>query len=110
MNIDYSIIGQRIKNRRREKNITIAKLAEILDVSEGYVGRLEKGTSSISLKRALEISEVLEINIGELLTGVRVDSSEYLNKELYEILTNCSPKKQKLIYSIAKIVEVVEFV
>jgi len=110
MKIDYSVIGQRIKKRRREKHMTIAKLAEILDISEAYIGRVEKGTSTISLKRALEISEILDINIGELLTGVQFHSKEYLNKELYDVLINCSPKKQKLIYSIAKIVEVVEFV
>lgn len=30
------------------------------------------------------------------------DSSNYLDKEFAELLKNCSPEKQKLIYNIAK--------
>ena len=35
---------------------------------------------------------------------------KYLDKELYNILINCTPDKQKLIYNIAKIVSGSNFV
>ena len=37
MNVDYSMIGAKIKQARTQQNMTQAKLAEVLDVSNGYI-------------------------------------------------------------------------
>ena len=103
MELDYNLIGQRIKEARKEKGWSQEKLSEAIDVSVAYVSRMERG-HQMNLKRIAQISKVLDIRMEYLMTGVCKSAENYLNKELYEILTKCTPEKQKLIYNIAKAV------
>ena len=104
MGIDYKIIGERIRNERKKKGLTQEKLSEEIDVTIAFLSRVERGKSRINLNRLAQISTVLDIPIEKLITGTTVTSNNYLDKELYNILSKCTPEKQRLIYSIAKMV------
>ena len=47
MEIDYKILGERLKKSRKQKGYTQAQLAEILDISEEYLSRMEKGNTKL---------------------------------------------------------------
>lgn len=104
MAIDYKIIGERLKKARLSKKLTQENLAESLNISIAYLSRIETGTTKINLKRLNEICNILEISESSILSGATDDSSNYLNSDLSEILRNCSPEKQRLIYKIANII------
>lgn len=104
MAIDYSVIGSRIKKARKAKNMTQDELSEKLDVSIAFLSRIERGTSQINLKRLTQICEILEVTEGDILNGVSNNSSKYLDDEFSELLEGCTPKKQKLIYEVAKVI------
>ncbi len=104
MAIDYKIIGERLKKARLSKKLTQENLAESLNISIAYLSRIETGTTKINLKRLNEICNILEISESSILSGATDDSSNYLNSDLSEILKNCSPEKQRLIYKIANII------
>lgn len=55
MELNYSIIGMRLKQARIDKKLTQEDLAEKLDVSVTYISRVERGTTQINLKRLSEI-------------------------------------------------------
>lgn len=110
MDFDYKIIGQRIKEERRKKGWSQEKLSEEVDVTTVYISKIERGSSRINLKRLAQISKALDTSIEYLIGGTAPDSSNYLDKELYETLLNCTPAKQRLIYNIAKIVSNAKFV
>lgn len=102
MALDYSVIGQRLKNARVAKNLTQEDLAEKIDISVAFLSRVERGTSHINLKRLNQICSLLDVTEGYILNGASSNSKNYLDEEFAEILKNCTPEKQKLIYSIAK--------
>lgn len=102
MALDYSVIGNRIKNIRKKKKITQATLAETLEVSVSTISRIECGTLKISLTRLNQISEILGVKEGEILNGSSFTSPLYLNDDMAKILKYSSAKNQKLIYAIAK--------
>lgn len=104
MAIDYSVIGGRIKKARKAKHMTQDALSEKLDVSIAFLSRIERGTSQINLKRLSQICEILEVTEGDILNGVSNNSNKYLDEEFSELLGRCTPKKQKLIYELAKVV------
>lgn len=104
MAIDYSVIGGRIKKARKAKNMTQDALSEKLDVSIAFLSRIERSSSQINLKRLSQICEILEVTEGDILNGVSNNSSKYLDKEFSELLGRCTPRKQKLIYELAKVV------
>ena len=110
MEIDYSIIGERIKEARVRKGITQEMLSEMMDISCAYLSRVELGKANINLKRLFQICNILDISIAKLLTGVDTNSKHYLDEELYDILIQCTPQKQKMIYNIAKLVAKATFV
>ena len=53
---------------------------------------------------------MLDTSIETLITGTIPSAEKYLDKDLYNILLNCTPAKQRLIYNIAKIVAGSDFV
>ena len=110
MDIDYKIIGQRIKEERRKKGWSQERLSEEIDVTTVYISRVERGTSQINLKRLAQISRVLGTSIEYLIGGTVTKAPNYLDKELYETLIHCTPDKQRLIYNIAQIVSNAKFV
>ena len=104
MAVDYSIIGHRLKNARLDAGLTQQELAEKTNLSVAFISRVERGNSHINLKRLTQFCNLLGISEGEILTGVSDSDQEYLFTEFNEILKNCSPEKQKLIYKIAKMI------
>lgn len=110
MEIDYKIIGERIKEARRKKGWSQEQLSEEIDVSTAYMSRVERGSTEINLKRLANISKALGTSMEYLIGGTAIESPNYLDKELYETLINCTPAKQRLIYNIAKIVSGAKFV
>lgn len=109
-NIDLKLIGQRIKEARAKKGWSQEKLAEKMDVATAYLSKVERGGSTINLKRLAQISIALDVPIEELITGVIKEDDRYLEKDFYEILQKCSKDKQRLIYNIARIVASANFV
>lgn len=104
MDIDYKLIGERIKESRLKKKLTQENLAEKLGISTAFLSRLERGSSQINLKRLVEVCTILDTNPGHLLTGVNQKSNSYLNREFEEILKSCPKDRLKMVYEIIKVV------
>ena len=104
MRIDYEIIGERLKKARQERGFSQVYLSEILDVSEVYLSRIEKGRAKISLTRLVQFCEILDVSMSEIIEGVSVTSKEYIYKDFIDILEQCTPEKRKLIYHMAVLV------
>ncbi len=104
MEIDYKLIGERIREARKKRGWSQERLSEEIDVTTVYISRVERGGSGINLKRLAQISKALDTSLEYLVGGTATEAPNYLDKELYETLVSCTPAKQRLIYNIAKIV------
>jgi DNA-binding XRE family transcriptional regulator len=62
-------LGPRIAARRKALNLTQNDLAERLHVETETISRFERGHSLPSLRRLALLAEVLDTEIGALLTG-----------------------------------------
>lgn len=61
-------IGQRIKEIRKNKSITIQKLSQFTDLSVGYLSNLERNQASPTLNNLQRICVALGISIRDLLS------------------------------------------
>ena len=104
MELDYYVIGERLKKARLAKNYTQEYLAEKMNVSVAFLSRIERGSSHINLKRLTEICKLLDLSEGEILTGSVTNPESYLVTEFNQLFRNCPPEKLKLIYNIAKVI------
>lgn len=62
----YRNLGQNIKNRRKELGLTQQELADKLDMSLNFVGKIEVAFSKPSLDTLIEIADVLETTVSDL--------------------------------------------
>ncbi len=63
----FDRIAFNIKVERTIKRLTQAKLAELIDVHEKYIGVIEAGKQNITLKTLNKIANALNIDISKLL-------------------------------------------
>ena len=103
MNIDYKLIGERIKKARKSREMTQEKLAEKLNVSIGYISQVERGITKISLDLLGAISSVLQYDVSVFVSESVVHSSEYLESEIVEEFRKLDTSKRKFILSIIKL-------
>lgn len=102
MNLDYKLIGGRIKESRKQNNKTQDNLAEFLDVSVSYVSRIERGNTKVSLETLAKICSYLNVSIGYILEGSTINNKDYLRNDILDMLECCSPDKIKLICEVIK--------
>ena len=102
MNIDYKLIGERIKRARKANNITQEVLAEKLGVSIGYVSQIERGITKISLDLLGAVSSILNCDIASLISECAVNSNEYMENEIVSEIKKLDYKKRKYILQIIK--------
>lgn len=62
-------IGQRIKRMRRNRDISQFDLAEALGISDITVSRIENGSTAMNILLLMKISDVLEVEIEEILAS-----------------------------------------
>ena len=103
MNIDYSAIGKRIKDARREMNYTQESLAEKLEVSIGYISQVERGITKISLDLLGAISGILKKDIAFFVSGSNVSSENYLFSEITSDFALLSTRDKQLTANFIKL-------
>ncbi|HHY70434.1 MAG TPA: helix-turn-helix transcriptional regulator [Thermoanaerobacterales bacterium] len=115
MNIDNKAIGQRIRQERERLELSREEFAEIIGLSDYYVGQLERGERQMSLPALVNIANCLHVSLDYLVLGKHGYSATYIrdpnnvyeacNKKLHEInslLEKCSPKETELFKKLIK--------
>ena len=99
---DLKGMGERIRTRREELNISREQLAEQLDVSSKFISDIEYGIRGVSIKRLVLLSSSLLISVDYILFG-SLESSEYVFTDL--IRTCPDSKKMQLLNIIKQIID-----
>ena len=102
--VDYKLIGNRIKTRRRELNLTQEQLAYELNMTTFYISKIENGKACATLETLSLISYHLQMDLAYLITGTStLEKSHYID-ELNEICSKATKKQLNLIIKLAKAV------
>ena len=59
--------GRRVREVRKSKGISQERLAEMAGIDRSYMGNIERGEKNITLKKAYEICDALDIEIQDLV-------------------------------------------
>lgn len=62
----YELLGKNIKQRRQKLGLTQQQLADRLNMSLNFVGKIEVAFSKPSLDTLIEIAEALETTVSDL--------------------------------------------
>ena len=65
--VNHAALGDNIRKKRSEKNISQEYLAEMLDISRQSISKWENGLSEPSRKNLIQLADILECKLSELL-------------------------------------------
>ena len=68
-NIDYKELGKRIRAERRRQDLTQEKLAEMADISDSFMGHIERGGRTLSIETLAKLANALNMNIEYIICG-----------------------------------------
>lgn len=97
--MDFKGIGNRIKSKRLELKFTQEKLAELTNLSETYIGAIERATSKCSIETLVKIAQVLNMNMDYLLLGTTVNN---IDNSFSQIIKEIPEDKQELFINLCE--------
>lgn len=100
MEVDYHVIGRRIRDRRDACGMTQAALAEISEMSVSHVSCIERGKRQMSLEAFIRIVNALETTADGLLWGNLINDVTGLTVSFAELLADCSKGEKQLLFTV----------
>ena len=87
-------MGERIREERLRLNLTQATLAEAIDISDTYMGAIERGERSLTLETLVKLVNRLGVSVDYMLTDSVSDSDPNILEQFKQI-TDCQPLERK---------------
>ena len=95
MELDYSEIGKRIAQRRKELGLKQAEVCERAGINDKYLSCIERATSIPSLEVVMRLALALDTTPDTFLTGsIRFEDNQW--RDVAEMLRNMNPQKLEL--------------
>lgn len=95
--IDYELIGTRIKRRRGYLLMTQESLAKLTGFSKAHISNVENAHNIPSLAIIIKIAQAMDTTPDEFLLGLRREKdSEYL-KSIADRILLCAPPDREII-------------
>ena len=69
MSVSYKVIGRHIQEARKQAKLTQRAVAEKLNMSDTYYGKIERGECRVNLERLAQISVLLHTPLEDLISG-----------------------------------------
>lgn len=92
--MDYKRLGKRIREERQRLNLTQAQLAEDIDISDTYMGAIERGERSLTLDTLVKLVNRLGVSVDYMLSDSVTDSDTNILEQFRQI-TDCQPLERK---------------
>ena len=102
--IDYKLIGNRIKKKRKELNLTQEQLANDLNLTTFYISKIENGKATATLDTLALIAYHLHLDLAYLITGTSTFEEKYYIDKLNDVCSKATKKQLDLIIKLSKAV------
>ena len=97
MSLNYHVIGQRIRNYRRQRNLSQNDVAEGINKSSTYISYLECGIKHPSLETLTDLANLLGVT-ADMLLGENLRHTHLVNEvELQQILNDCTDEEKRFL-------------
>lgn len=84
--MDYKRLGERIREERLRLRLTQAQLAEAIDISDTYMGAIERGERGLSLDTLVLLVERLGVTVDYLLADSVSDTDPNILEQFKQIM------------------------
>lgn len=101
-NIDYKELGKRIRAERRKQDLTQEKLAEMADISDSFMGHIERGGRTLSIETLAKLANALNLSIEYIICGEFNYQPDMLPAEITDVLHKMSGSQRKIFLNMMK--------
>ena len=96
------LLGKRIRNLRRIKDLSQEKLAEKANVSSKYLGEIERGKANLTIDITEKISIALDVEISVLFDYQHEMGRKALKENINSLLREANDRDLQTIFRILK--------
>lgn len=101
--MNYNQLGKRVREERQKLNLTQERLAEKVEVSDAYIGQIERGERSLSLETLIKIARNLGVTVDYLLQDTVEIDDEHFFQQMKQIMLARSTKEKQMVLDIVKL-------
>lgn len=92
--MDYKRLGKRIREERQRLGLTQAELAEDINISDTYMGAIERGERSLTLDTLVRLVNRLGVTVDYMLADSVIDNDSNIVEQFKQII-DCQPLERK---------------
>jgi len=100
--MDYKRLGERIREERLRLNLTQAQLAEAIDISDSYMGAIERGERSLMLDTLVRLVNRLGVTVGYLLSDSVSDSDANIIEQFKQIMDQQPLERKQMAINVLR--------
>jgi len=101
-NIDYKELGKRIRAERRKQDLTQETLAEMAEISDSFMGHIERGGRTLSIETLAKLANALNMSIEYIICGEYNYQPAMLPEDIHDALNRMSGSQRKVFLDIMK--------
>lgn len=102
MSLNYKVIGNRIREVRKNNDLSQAALAELVDKTPSYISYIESGIKSMSLDTFVLIANALEVPPDRLLMEQVTSTKRCASEEITLLLSDCNTCEILILLDVLK--------
>ena len=100
--MDYTRLGNRIREERLRLHLTQAQLAEDVDISDTYMGAIERGERSLTLDTLVRLVNRLGVTVDYLLADSVSDSDANIMEQFKQIMDQQPLERRQMAINVLR--------
>ena len=100
--MDYKKLGERIREERRRLNLTQGQLAEAVDISDTYMGAIERGERSLTLDTLVRLVNRLGVTVDYLLSDSVTDTDSNIMEQFKQIIDRQPLERKQMAVNVLR--------
>ncbi len=100
--MDYKRLGERIREERLRLHLTQAQLAEDVDISDTYMGAIERGERSLTLDTLVRLVNRLDVTVDYLLADSVADADSNILDQFKQIVDDQPMERKQLALQVLR--------
>lgn len=100
--MDYMRLGERIREERLRLNLTQAQLAEAIDISDTYMGAIERGERCLTLDTLVRLVNRLGVTIDYLLADSVLETDSNIMEQFKQLMDGQPLERKQMAINVLR--------
>jgi len=102
MNHTRELLGKRIREIRKARGLTQERFAEMVDIEQKHVSRIELGKSYPTIDRLEKMAIALDVQLSSFFDFMHLENNEERAASIEDMLHELSEDSRKMAYKMIK--------